>query len=343
MKRSSFVAVAAFATIALAATGEARAFDLKDKTVTLYVAGGAGGGVDLFGRTLIPYLSKYLPGEPTIVATNMSGGGGIQAMQVLYNVAPRDGTAIGTTNAGPVAEPLIGTHKVEYDMQKFRWIGSLAKGDTVCAAWAASGIRTLDDARKRDVPIAATGATSAPTRSALLMNDLLHTRFRPIAGYNGGTALLAIERGEVDGTCVTLSSLRTTRPQWLAEKKIDILVQVSLTKDPEFPDAPRAYDLLRNEDDKAMLEFFLLPYEFQNPYMLPPGTPDDALAAWRTAFDKAVADPAYQADTKKRRQNVHARDGADVTALVAKMYATPKAIIARTLKAIDPKGRVGKN
>lgn len=334
-------AALAVAATVLAVSDDACAADLRDKTVTVYVAGGVGGGVDAYARTLMPYLAKYLPGQPTMVASNMPGAGGIQAVQYLYNVAPHDGTAIGTTNAGPVAEPLIGAHKVEYDLRKFAWIGSLAKGDTVCAAWAASGIRTLDDAKTREVTIAATGATSAPTRSALLMDDLLHTRFRPIAGYNGGTALLALERGEVDGICMTLGSLRTTRPQWLAEKKLNILVQVSLTADPDFPEAPRTYDLLESADDKAMLEFFLLTYEFQNPFYLPPGAAPDMVAAYRGAFDKAMADPAYQADAKKRRQIIRPRDGAEVEALVKKMFATPKAIIDRTIAATDPKGKVG--
>jgi tripartite-type tricarboxylate transporter receptor subunit TctC len=334
-------AAAAFALAAFAATAPAQAaFNLKGKTVTVYVAGGVGGGVDAFARTLTPYLAKYLPGDPAIVASNMPGGGGMQAMQYLYNVAAKDGTAIGTTNAGPVAEPLIGTTKVNYDMQRFRWIGSLAKGDTVCAAWGESPIKSLEDAKTREVTISATGATSAPTRSALLMNALLGTRFRPIAGYNGGTSLLAIERGEVDGTCVTLGSLRTTRPQWLRDKKIRLLVQVSLTADPDYPDVPRAADLIKSDDEKAMLEFFLIPYEFQNPFMLPPGAPDAALAAWRAAFDKAVADPAYRADALKRRQNVQPRTGPDVQSLVTAMFATPKAIIQRTIAATDPSGRV---
>lgn len=344
MMRRALIVAGLIAGVVLVTSGtDARAeVSLQGRTVTIYVAGGAGGGVDTFARTLIPYLAKNLPGEPAMVVSNMPGAGGIQAVQHLYNVAAKDGTAIGTTNAGPVSEPLIGTVKVNYDMRKFRWIGSLAKGDTVCLVWHESPIKSLADAKAHEVTISATGATSAPTRSALLMNALLGTKFRPIAGYDGGTSLLAIERREVDGTCVTLGSLRTTRPQWLRDKDVRLLVQVSLSADPDYPDVPRAADLLTSDEERAMLEFFLLPYEFQNPFMLPPGASDDMLAAYRKAFDAAVKDPAYLADAEKRRQTVRPRTGPDVEALVARMFATPKPIIERTIDATEPKGKVGK-
>lgn len=333
MTRLPAFALAILAAIATPAHAE---FSLKGKTVTIYVAGGVGGGVDQFARTLAPYLSKHLPGEPSVVASNMPGAGGVQAVQYLYNIAAKDGTAIGTTNVGPVVEPLLGSKTLNYDLKKLNWIGSLVKGDTVCAVWHASGIKTLDDARKQVVPMTSTGVTSSPTRSALLMNALIGTKFKPIAGYDGGTSLLAIERGEQAGICVTLASLRTTRPEWLSEKKIRLLVQVSLTAAPDFPGVPRAADLITNPEHLQMLEFFLLPHEFSNPYYLPAGVPDEVVAAYRKAFDAAVTDPGYLADTQKRKQIIAPRHGADVAGLVNKLFATPKAIIQRTIAATTP-------
>ena len=183
-------------------------FNLKGKTITIYIAGGAGGGIDAYARTFGPYLAKNLPGQPTFVASNMPGGGGAQAVQYLYNVAAKDGTAFGTTNAGPVSEPQLGGLKVNYDLGKFHWVGSLAKGNTVCAVWHASPVKTFEDLFTREVTIASTGATSAPARAAWLMNALIGTKIKPISGYNGGTALLAIERGEVDGTCFCVMIMR---------------------------------------------------------------------------------------------------------------------------------------
>ena len=306
------------------------------KTVTVYIAGGVGAGLDSYARTLMPYLGKYLPGTPTMVASNMPGAGGVQGMQYLYNIAPKDGTAIGTTNAGPISEPLIGTAKVTYDLGKLRWIGSLVKGDTVCAMWHESPIKSLADAQAREVTISATGATSAPTRTALILNALIHTKFRPIAGYDGGSSLLAVERGEVDGSCVTLTSLRTSRPDWLAQKLFVPIVQVALDPIAEYPEVPRAIALLKTDDERRTLEFLMLPYEFGNPYYLPPGAADEALAAYRAAFDRAMQDKDYLADSEKHRQRPQPRKGADVEALVQRYLATPQPIIDGAMQATDP-------
>jgi len=325
------------AALAGSTAAPAQDFSLNGKTVTVYIAGGVGGGVDQFARTLAPYLGKYLPGTPSVIESNMPGAGGVQGVAYLYNVGAKDGTAIGTTNAGPVVEPLLGAASLNYDLRKFRWIGSLVKGDTVCATWHQSGIKTLDDARAREVPLSSTGATATPTRVALLMNTLLKTRFKPIAGFDGGTSLLAIERREVAGICNTLNSLRATRPDWIKERKILPLVQVSLTADPEFPDVPRAIDLLTNNEHRQMLEFYVLPYEFNNPFMLPPGVSDAVLAAYRKAFDSAVRDPAYLAEAQARKQTITPRTGDDVGRLVDLMFATPKTIVDRTIEATTPK------
>jgi tripartite-type tricarboxylate transporter receptor subunit TctC len=317
--------------------------DLKGRTVTIYVGGGAGGGVDIFARTFAQHLPKHLPGEPQVVVSNMPGNGGIQAVQFAFNVAAKDGTAIGTTNAGPIVEPLMGgAFAGNYDIPKFRWIGSLLKGDTVCAVWHGSKAKTLADARKSEVVMASTGATSAPLRSALLMNALIGTKFKPISGFHVGNALLAIERGEVEGICNTLSSMRTTRAQWLRDKQLVPLVQVAMTSDREFAHVPRALDLLKTDEQRQMLEFYLLPYEFNNPYYLPPGSSDAALATYRKAFDAVIADPAYRDDATKRGQNLAPHTGVEVEKLVARLYAMPKEIIRRTIEATTPEGAAKK-
>jgi tripartite-type tricarboxylate transporter receptor subunit TctC len=335
------VVATASALALLCGTSAEAQVSFAGKTMTIYVAGGAGGGVDAYARTLSPFLQKNLPGNPAIVLSNMPGAGGAQAVQYLYNVAPKDGTAIGTTNVGPIADPFLeAASPTNYDIAKFAWIGSLAAGNTVCAAWHATGATSIADAKAKMLTVAATGARSAPTRSALLMNAYVGTHFKPIAGYTGGTALLALERGEVDAICTTLNSLRTTRPDWLREKKLNVLVHVALEADPEYPTVPRVLDFIQNPDDRASLEFFLLPYEFNNPYYLPPGVQPAAVEAWRKAFDAAVADPAYVAEAKKRNQDLTVKSGAQVEALVRKLVSTPPDVIKRTLAAVDPNGRV---
>lgn len=307
------------------------------KPVTFYVGGGVGGGVDAFARAFAPYLSKYLPGTPAITVANMGASGGLQAVQYLYNVASKDGAAFGTTNAGPISEPMMGQIKVNYDLRKFGWVGSLTRGDTVCAVWHESPISSLDDARKNEVAVSATGATSAPTRSALFLNAVLHTKFRPVPGYDGGTSLLAIERREVDGTCTTLGSLRTTRPDWLATGKLRILVQVSMHGDPAYPKVPRVVDLVHGSMERRMLEWFLIPYEFNNPIMLPPGTDPEILAVYRQAFEKAVRDKDYLREAFRLSQSVNPHSGQEVEALVGKLTGTDPEVVQRVIAATDLK------
>jgi tripartite-type tricarboxylate transporter receptor subunit TctC len=312
----------------------------QGKTVTVYVGNGTGGGGDSYARVFLPYLSKKLPGEPAMVVRNMPGGGGVQAVQTLYNVAPRDGTAIGSTPPGPIKEPFLGTvGAVHYDLRKFYWIGNLASSITACSVWHGSPVKSIEDAKTREVTIAATGAQSSPTTNALFVNSLLGTKFNPISGYDGGTSLLAIERGEADGTCVSLGSLRTTRPDWLRDGKLRVIIQVSSATDPAVPDAPRLSQFLKNDADRQALAFFTAPDDIQYPYMLPPGASAEIVALYREAFDSAVKDPTYLAEAKQRRQEIVSHTGAEVQAIIAAMYDTPKDVIDRVIRATTPVGR----
>lgn len=333
--------LAASVLTAVATTGSASAdVNLRGKTVNLYVGGSVGGGVDAYARTLAPYLSKYLPGNPNIVPSNMPGGGGVGAVQYVYNVGVKNGTAVGAANPSAITEPLLGTVNVHYDLKKFRWIGSLYQGNNVCVVWHETGIKTLEDAQRTEVTMAAVSVGSASAQFPRLLNTLIHTKFKPVLGYPAGSTALAIERREVDGTCGSLGTFRTSWPDLLRDKKLILLVQASFKGDPNYPDVPRVVDLLKSDDDRAILEFFGLPYELQNAYMLPPGTPDDILAAYRKAFDSALSDPDYRADAKKRNQEIEPHNGAEVTELIEKVLATPRSIVERATAAIGkPKGK----
>jgi tripartite-type tricarboxylate transporter receptor subunit TctC len=333
----SVVLTAAFTSVTVSAS--AADFTLHGKTVTVIVSGGVGGGLDAYTRTLLPHYAKHLPGEPTMVVQNMPGGGGVQGVQRLYNVAPKDGTAIATTPAGPVKEPLMGSGNVNYDLRKFGWIGSLTKEDTMCLVWHTSSVKTLDDAKKREVSLSATGAASNSTLGPYLLNDLLGTKFKPISGYDGGTSMLAVERGEVDGRCTTLSSVRTSQPRWIADKLVRGLVAVSNIRDVAFPDTPRAVDLLKSDSDRRALQFFQAPDEIQNPLFTPPDTPDEILQVYRRAFEETMKDRAYLADAEKRSQSLSPRPGEEVQATIESMYATPSDIIERVKRATTITGR----
>lgn len=311
--------------------------DLKGRNVQVYIGGGVGGAIDAVARTFVPHLVRALPGEATAVQSNMGGNGGAQAAQYLYNAAAKDGLSIAMVNAGPVSDPLMRGASLGYEPRNFGWIGSLQRGDTVCSIWHTSQVKTIEDARQREVPFASAGASSTLHRSALLVNAIVGTRFKPVAGFDGGTALLALERGEVEGICNQLASQRTTRPEWLKDGRLKPIVFVAMSVDPEFRSVPRAFDLVKEETGRQILELYLLPWEFNHSFMLPPGAPPSALAMWRTAFDKASKEPAYLADAAKRLQKIAARTGAEVESLVEKLYSTPKEVVARTIAATSAK------
>ncbi|MGE5539717.1 MAG: Bug family tripartite tricarboxylate transporter substrate binding protein [Gemmatimonas sp.] len=325
--------VAAVALTAFAPTARAE-FTLQGKTVTLYAALGLGGGGDTNARTFLPYFAKALPGEPTIIVKNMPGGGGIQGVQYLYNVAPSDGTAFGLTPAGPIKEPLMGDGtKATYDLRKFHWIGSMAVEDSVCAIWHTSPIKSIADAQANQVQLAATGTASNSTLVPLLINDLIGTRFKPISGYDGGTSLLAVERGEVDGRCLSIGALRSARPQWLTQKQVRLILITGDSDDPDAKGVPQLPSLLKSDADRRALAFFSMPDEIQNPMMLPPAVQPEVVAAYRRAFDAAMKDQTYRAEANRLQQGIEPHTGQQVQDTISAMYDTPKDIVARVVRA----------
>ena len=311
---------------------------LQGKTVTLYAALGVGGGGDTTARTFLPYFAKNLPGEPSIVVRNMPGGGGIQGVQYLYNVAPADGTAFGLTPAGPIKEPLIGDGgKVTYDLRKFHWIGSMAAEDSICAMWHSSPIQTIHDAQNVQSSLASTGTASNSSLVPLLINDLIGTKFKPISGYDGGTSLLAVERGEMDGRCLSIGALRTARPNWLSEKLVRLIVVTGESDDPDVKGVPQLPRLLKSDADRRALDFFRMPDEIQNPLMLPPGATVDIVAVYRRAFNTTMNDASYRAEADRLRQSVAPHTGDQVQAIIQAMYDTPHEIVQRVVRATSVK------
>ncbi|MFM2130042.1 MAG: hypothetical protein RL477_1588 [Pseudomonadota bacterium] len=331
-----FVAVTVFAGASPAGAD----VGLQGKTVTLLVGNGLGGGGDTYARTFAPHLTRYLPGKPAIVVKNMSGGGGIQAVQYLYNVALPDGTFLGTNPGGPFREPFISGRKVSYDLRQFHWIGSLGSEVTACVVMATSRATGLDYAKSSQVTLSATGPTSNANIIPLLVNQFVGTKFKTIAGYDGGTSLLAMERGEVEGRCLSIGAVRAARPEWIDKKMIRVLFTTKKNEDPFFKDAPTAIDVITDPADKAALLFFSSPDDMQYPYALPPKASADMVRVYRTAFGQAAKDPAFLADGKRRHLDIDPGSAEHVTKIVAGLYATsPDAIerVARVTKQFAKK------
>src|SRR4051812_27418025 len=226
-----------------------------DKPISIYVAGTAGGGIDLFGRVVGRHLGKHVPGNPAVNVQTMPGAGGIRAANFLAEQAPKDGTAMTTFAGGPILEPLIGARNPGYDMSKFTFLGAVTKDVQICIAWHQTAFKTIDDVKRQQMIVAGTGAGSETDTWPVILNDVIGTKFKLVTGYLGSQeTFVAMERGEAHGRCgLSLSSLKTAKPDWLSEKKVNVLVQIALEKSKELADVPLVFDLVSKPDDRQML------------------------------------------------------------------------------------------
>src|SRR5215216_2551994 len=223
----------------------AQTSDSIDRPITIYVAGTAGGGIDLYARMVSRHLGRHIPGNPSVNVQVMPGAGGIRAAKFLTEQAPRDGTAMTTFAGGPILEPLIGARDPGYDMSKFTMIGAITKDLSLCTVMATAPVKTIEDAKRQQVVVAGTGAGSETDTWPIVLNEVLGTKFKLVTGYLGTQeTILAMERGEAHGRCTfSLSALKTAKPDWLRDKKINVLVQIGVEKSAEFPDSPLIFDL----------------------------------------------------------------------------------------------------
>jgi tripartite-type tricarboxylate transporter receptor subunit TctC len=295
--------------------------------LTMYVGSGAGGGYDQIARLVARHMSRYLPGNPNIIVTNMPTAGGVQAANLVYNSSPKDGSVILAATNLSMMLPVYDSPVAKYDPRKFEWIGSSGKQQGLCVTWKTSPIKTIEDAKKREVTVSASAMTNNGGVYPEVMNTLFNTKFKIIAGYSTGNMELAVERGEVEGMCgYAYQSYEAIGSNWFRNKDVNVIVQTGLEKSPFLPNVPLARDLLTNADDKAVLDLFVLPQEFGRPFIAPPGVPADRMAIYRRAFEQVMNDPAFLEDAKKQRIIIEPLTDQEVTGLLDRMYSAPKNI-----------------
>jgi tripartite-type tricarboxylate transporter receptor subunit TctC len=219
----------------------------------------------------------------------------------------------------------------KFDPLKFTYLGSMNREIGVCAVMKSAGFTSLDEMKTREFVVGTTGAGAELTTFNATVSHMLGIKLKVVTGYRTSLEInLAMERGEVQGRCgVSYGSLKNTRPEWLSEKKIDILLQLGLSKDPELPDVPLLGDLVKDPTDKQALHLMLAPSEIGRPFFGPPDVPDDRVKALRAAFDAALKDPDLIAEAAKQRLDVSPVSGVDMTALIARAYAAPKPVVER--------------
>ena len=318
----------------------ARAQDTTDfyrgRTINLIVGYSVGGGYDTYARILARHIGRHIPGNPQIVVQNMPGAGSLKAANYLYNVAAKDGSVIGMFSRGMAMEPLIGTSATQFDAAKFTWLGSGTSEVSVFVTWHTSGIKTWKDMLEKTFTVGGEGSGSDPDIYAALLKNAFGVKLKLISGYPGTSEVaLAIERGEVDSRASwSWSSLKTVKPDWVAQKKVYLPLQLNLQRSPELQQVPLLIDFATTEQQRQMLKLVLSRQDMGRPFMAPPGIPDDRKMALRKAFDDTMRDPEFLAEAKLRKQEVNPVSGAEIDKLVAELYATPKDVVAITRKAI---------
>jgi tripartite-type tricarboxylate transporter receptor subunit TctC len=336
------MAAAACAALTWGLAQHARAADFyAGKTIELEVGADVGGGYDIYARTVARHLFRHIPGNPTVVVKNMPGAGSGRTAIFISNVAPKDGATLGALMPGAIIGPLLDDKtETQFDPTKVIYIGSADAGTRICATFQNSKIKTFADARNQKTILGATAAGGATRDYGYLHNHTSGTKFDVVAGYKGTADItLAMERGEVDGTCGwDWSSVKSQKPDWLRDHKINILVQVGLEPNPELTamGVPELWKFINNDDDRKVAELVVSQQIFQRSYIAPPGTPAEQIATLRAAFDATMGDPAFLADAETVRIAITPLSGAKVQEIVQKLYATPKAIVERARQVIKP-------
>ncbi len=317
---------------ALAAGAAAQPADqfYKGKTLVIYSGLSAGGAYSAYARMLERHIGKHIPGNPVTVMKVMEGANGLTLANWLYNVAPKDGLSIGIFHERIGLEPVVSPQGTMFDGRKFDWIGSAAKQTSVCFTRAESQVKTLADAQRIAIPVGASAAAGSDSVMPRMMNTMLGTKFQIIQGYGGADILLAIERGEVEGRCgFGWASLKTTRPDWAEQRKINLIAQFSYKPHPDLKDVPLMMDLVTKAEDKRALQLIFATQEMGRPFTAPPGTPPDRLAVLRKAFLAALEDPALVAEAQKQGLEIDPISGEEITQILVDLYDTPKEIVDR--------------
>jgi tripartite-type tricarboxylate transporter receptor subunit TctC len=303
----------------------------RGKTLSMVIGVSAGGDYDRRARLIARHMGRHIPGNPTIVPNNMPGGGGLVAANWLANVAPRDGTVMLMIAQNlPVAQA-IGTANARFDVRKFSWLGNTTDTPNVINSWHTTGIRTVDDVMKRELVVGATGVGSGSYYYPAALNTLVGTRFKIVSSYPGGNEVnLAMERGEVGGRGSNLwASWKSTKPQWLAEKKIVMLVQIALKRDPELKDVPLMQELAKNEDDARLLIFISADTAIARAVVTTPDVPAARVAALRQAFAATVKDAEFLAEAEKMQMDISVATGEQAQRVAAAIVDTPADITGR--------------
>jgi tripartite-type tricarboxylate transporter receptor subunit TctC len=303
---------------------------LAGRTVQVIVGFGAGGGFDMWGRLVARHIGRHLPGNPTVVVQNMPGAGGFIAVNHIYNVAPKDGTAIAIVASSTPLGPINGATGARFDTTKLTWLGTPTIDTNTCVARNSPQVKvkTLADLYENELVVGGTGPGAGTYAWPKGLSGLLGLKFKVIGGFpSASNVLLAIERGEVEGICQT--GLMNLRPEWIANKTVNVLLQSASASRFSVKGVPVVTDLAKTAEQRAALEFLYAGESIGRPFFAPPDLPADRAKMLQDAFMATMRDPDFLSDANKQNLEVDPKDSAYLTEVIRRVYATPKEIIDR--------------
>jgi tripartite-type tricarboxylate transporter receptor subunit TctC len=329
----------AVAAILLVAPAQAQSDLFRGKEITLLIGAGAGGGADLYARVFARHYGRHLPGNPTVVAKNMPGAGGLRVANQIYNVAPKDGTQLGIVLISAALAPLFGNKGAKYETMKFSWIGNMDSDATVCFSGKHSGIKTWQDLKKRETTYGASGPSSTASIQAVIMGALLGVKIKMIHGYQGTRrSLLAMERGELDGVCgIYMSTVRSRFAPAVAKGELTVFITFDHQRTKDYPNVPTIFELLKNDNDRKLAELIYGQNAIGRPILAPPGLSAETTAALRKGMMATLADASFLADAKKARLHLRPMTGEETAKQLQAFYDLPSSVVSRAKRILGRK------
>jgi tripartite-type tricarboxylate transporter receptor subunit TctC len=310
----------------------------KGKAIDLVIGYPPGGSNDTWGRILARHIGKHVPGKPNVVPKNQPGAGSFLAVNQVFNVLPKDGTIIGIGAPTMALDEKLGSQGVRFKTAELNWLGRVDSLINMVFMWKTSPVKTFADAQKTESTLSGTGAGSTVSIYPTVMNNVFATKFKLVMGYRGSNeAMLAVERGEVEGHSTSWTALKVAHPDWIRDKSVNLLVQFSIKRHVELPDLPTAVDLARNDDERQVLSAIMNAAEVGTAFFTTPGIPADRLTALRRAFDATMKDADFLAEVEKIRLGVNPITGEELQKLVAEVSDLSPALLDKVRTAYATK------
>jgi tripartite-type tricarboxylate transporter receptor subunit TctC len=333
--------LAMLAAAGLLAAPAAAAEFYAGKTINFIVGTDVGGGFSIYGRMIAKHLPKHIPGHPTVVVKNMPGAGGSVAAAFMHNIAPKDGTTIASVSPNAILGKLFGKSQGQYDPTRFSYLAGAERGTRLCMTFQHSKVKTFDDAQTQKAVIGVTSAGSPTTEYAALHRNVAGAKFELVSGYKGPPDLfLAMQRGEIDGVCgLDWTALKSQQPDWLRERKLNLLVYDSIEPLPELNalGVPTPWSYVKDTVDRRAAELLVgFEQSFGKAYFAPPQVPASELKTLRDGFAAVLKDPELLADAKKLRVEITAQSGDDIQRAVHNAFSSPTAVVERLKKIVEP-------